>query len=309
MKIILFGGAGFIGRNVAEMLAARGHRLVIPTRDREKAKELIVLPATDVVAYDPFSWRGLSPLLENADAVVNLVGILNERADGEFVRVHSEFVRVLCDRCVAGKVRRLVHISALNAVPGAPSEYLRSKATAEQTIRAATLRHVIIRPSVVFGSRDSFITLFVNMAKWSPILFLPCARSVLQPIAVADLASIIVHAIETGDEDGNILSVGGPEKLTLAEIVRAALSAAGVSRPVVELGNALSFAAGAVAEAIPGVHFFSRDNCLSAAMPSVAAGGNDAARILENPISLRAGLTAMYDGSDVRAGLRAHLRR
>ncbi|MGI9297718.1 MAG: NAD(P)H-binding protein [Gammaproteobacteria bacterium] len=307
MKIVIFGGGGFIGRHLARRLSARGHHLIIPTRDREKAKELFVLPATDIVAYDPGAWQGVLPLLEGADAVINLAGILNERSGGEFVRVHNEFVRVLCDRCVAKKVRRLVHISALNAVGAAPSEYLRSKAKAEQIVRGATLRHVIVRPSVVFGRGDSFVTLFVRLAKILPVLFLPCAYSVLQPIAADDLTAMIVHAAETGDEDGKILSAGGPQKLTLAEIVRAALDAAGVRRPVVELGPALSFAAGAIMEAIPGVHLFSRDNCLSANLHSVTTGGNDAERILGRLTSLRAGLAEMYDSGG--AGLRAHLRR
>ncbi|MBE8159135.1 MAG: NAD(P)H-binding protein, partial [Betaproteobacteria bacterium] len=127
MNIIIFGGGGFIGGALAKNLSARGHRLTLPVRDREKAKALILLPDTDVVAFDPAAMGAAAAALARADAVVNLVGILNERTGGEFVRVHNEFVRVLCEHCGKRKVRRFVQISALNAGSAAPSEYLRSK--------------------------------------------------------------------------------------------------------------------------------------------------------------------------------------
>ena len=306
MNIVLFGGNGFIGGALAKKLAARGHRLTLPVRDREKAKSLILLPSTDVVAFDPAAMGTASSALARADAVVNLVGILNERMGGEFVRVHNEFVRVLCENCAKNKVRRFVQISALNAGSAAPSEYLRSKGKAEQIVRAAALRHVIIRPSVVFGPGDSLAELFVRMAKL-PFFILPCADAMMQPVAVGDLVSVIVHALETGDEDGKTLAVGGPEKMTLADIARAAFAAAGLRRRVWEMGPSLSYYTAAVAEAVPGVHFFSRDNCLSAGAPSVAVGGNDAPRIVGELTRLETGLAEMFGGAG--GGWRARRRR
>lgn len=174
MNIVIFGGNGFIGGALARALAARGHHLTLPVRDREKAKALILLPDTDVVAFDPAAMGAAGAALSRADAVVNLAGILNERVGGEFVRVHNEFVRVLCENCGKHKkVRRFVQISALNANPVAPSEYLRSKGKAEQVVRAAMERHVIIRPSVVFGPGDSLACFFVRVAKKRRFLCCP----------------------------------------------------------------------------------------------------------------------------------------
>lgn len=306
MKIVIFGGSGFIGRRLAAALSQRGHSLIIPVRDREKSKELIILPDTDVVAYDAAAWQSVLPMLEGADVAVNLVGILNERTSGEFVRVHSEFARMLCDKCSGKKVRRLVHISALNAASAAPSEYLRSKAAAEQIVRNSSLRSVIIRPSVVYGHGDQFVSLFVRLGSLFPALVLPCADAIMQPVAIDDLIAVILHAIESGDEDGKVLSVAGPEKFPLSEIAREALDAAGVRRPVIKLGPSLSFAVAAIMEVIPGVHILSRDNCLSATLPSTTSD-NDAPRILGKLTFLRAGLTQMF--ASAPDGLRAHLRR
>ena len=313
MKIVIFGGNGFVGRHLAAALASRGHYLLLPVRDREKSKALIVLPDADVVAFDPTAMHTVLPRLQGADAVVNLVGILNERQRGEFVRVHGEFVRILTDGCTSKKVRRLVQVSALNAINSAPSEYLRSKAKAEQIVRnASALRHVIVRPSVVFGVGDSFVNLFVRMARWAPVLPLPCAEAKMQPLAVEDLTAILIRAIETGDEDNKIINAGGPEVMTLADIVRRALAAAGIARPLMPLNPSLSYCAAAVAEIIPGVHFLSRDNCMSANLDSVtAAGGNDAQRMLGELTGLDAGLAAMFNrhGDGMYAGLRTHSRR
>ncbi len=297
MNIVIFGGSGFIGGALARKLAARGHHLTLPVRDREKAKELIVLPNTDVAAFDPSAMRGAASALAGADAVINLVGILNERSGGEFVRVHSEFTRVLCDTCASQKARRLVHISALNAGAGAPSEYLRSKGKAEQAIRAAAVRHVIIRPSVVIGPGDSLINMFARLARLSPVLLLPCASLMVQPIAIDDLTEVIAHAAESGDEDGKTLSAAGPEKMLLAEVARRTIAAAGMRRPVVGLGPSLSYCLGALTEALPGVHFFSRDNCLSARIPTTVGGENDARRIVGELTSLDAVLARMFEGA------------
>lgn len=313
MKIVIFGGNGFIGRHLAAALAARGHHLILPVRDREKAKALIILPATDVIAFDPIAMYAILPCLQNADAVVNLVGILNERERGDFVRVHGEFVRILTDGCTNKKVSRFVQLSALNAISSAPSEYLRSKAKAEQIVRnASALRHVIIRPSVVFGAGDSFVNLFVTMARRLPLLPLPCAEAQLQPLAVGDLVAMLVRALETGDEDNKILSAGGPETITLAGIVSRALNAAGVSRPLIKLNPPLSYCAAAVAEIIPGLHFLSRDNCLSANLPSFTpADNNDAQRMLGELTPLDTALAAMFEQrrGGMYSGLRAHSRR
>lgn len=296
MRFVIFGGGGFIGRHLTMRLVQDGHHLIIPTRHREQIKDLLLLPDVDVVAYDTTNIGMLSKYLLGADAVINLVGILNERRRGDFTVVHHEFARRICDLCIQGNVERLISVSALNAVTSANSQYLQSKANAEQIVRnAGALRTTIIRPSVVYGEGDSFVNLFVNMARRLPFLPLPCAQSVMQPIYVDDLTEVIARVAVSGNEYNKTLSVGGPKEFTLSEIVRAALLAANVKCSVLDLGNTLSYFAGLFAEFTPGVHFYTRDNYLSSKMESTTPkGGNDAQRLLGTLTNLEVGLSQTF---------------
>ena len=301
MRIAVFGGSGFVGRRLTAELCARGHEVVVPTRDRERAKEdLIILPGARAVGFDPDSPASVARALDGAEAVVNLMGILHERRPGDFERVHGEFVRRLVLEC-RGKVRLFAQVSALGAAPAADSAYLRSKAQGERIVRdAGAMRHVIVRPSVVFGRGDSFATMFAGLARFFPVMVLPCADAKFQPVAVEDLSRMIARAMEDGTLQNRILSAGGPEVFTLREMVEKVLNAAGTSRPIIPLGNSASHAFAAVAEAIPFVNIITRDNWRAMRIPSVCprknGGGNDTATILgmENLTSLETGLAQMF---------------
>ena len=282
MRVVVFGGGGFIGGRVAAELCARGHQVVVPARDRERAKKnLIILPGARVIGLDPDSASSVSKALDGAEAVVNLVGMLHERRQGDFERMHGEFVRRLVSEC-RGRARLFVQVSALGAAPGAASAYLRSKAKGEGIVRdAGAMRHVIARPSVVFGRGDSFTRMFANLARFAPVMPLPCAHAKFQPIAVEDLARILVNALEDGELQNRTLSLGGPEVFTLREVAEKTMRAAGRPRPIIPLGDGLSYAFAAAAEMIPFVNLITRDNWRAMRTPSVCPrDGNDAARIL-----------------------------
>ena len=122
MRVVLFGSGGFIGQYLAATLSARGHHVVVATRDRETVKNnLILLPNTDVIACDYNQAQTVHPLLDGADVAVNLIGILNERNNGEFERVHCEITRILASGALSRKVRRFIQFSALGASSTAPS--------------------------------------------------------------------------------------------------------------------------------------------------------------------------------------------
>ena len=313
MRVALFGGAGFIGQRLAAELCARGHEVVIPTRDRERAKErLVVLPGARVIGFDPDSATAVSKALEGCDAAANLVGILHERRQGDFERVHGEFVRRLVSEC-RGRVRLFAQVSALGAAASSDSAYLRSKGKGETIIRdAGAMRHVIVRPSVVFGRGDSFLSMFAGMARFFPAMALPCAYAKFQPIAVEDLARMTANAMEDGALQNRILSAGGPEVFTLREIVEKTLRAAGRPRPILPLGDGASYAFAALAELVPFVHVITRDNWRAMRIPSVCPReGNDAAKILgeENMTALDIGLARMFPRPVGYDALRRRARR
>src|SRR5690606_19292678 len=147
-NVLVVGGSGFIGRHVVAALAAQSIKVTVPSRRRERAKHLILLPTVDVVQADVLAPGTLERLARGQDAVINLAGILHggsssrgERGPNgygpEFARVHVELPQAIVAACRAQGVPRLLHISALGASEDAPSEYLRSKAIGERAVLAA----------------------------------------------------------------------------------------------------------------------------------------------------------------------------
>src|SRR5512147_1393144 len=161
--VAVLGGAGFIGRHVCEALAADGYRVRVAARDRERAKEqLILLPTVEVAAVGVHDPAQLSAFVRGADAVINLVGVLHDaRGERGFQTAHVELARKVVAACRENGIRRLLHMSALAAA--APSAYLRSKGEAEAIVRDSGLGWTLFRPSVVFGRDDSFLNLFARL--------------------------------------------------------------------------------------------------------------------------------------------------
>ena len=275
--VLLTGGSGFIGRSIAAKLAARGTRVLVPTRRRERAKHLILLPTVEVVQADVHDDAQLRPLLAGVDAVVNLIGMLHDRDGSEpygrrFAAAHVEFPRRLAALCVAAGVRRLLHLSALGASASAPSAYLRSKAAGEAALRAAgNLDLTIFQPSVVFGAGDRFLNLFAQLQRLLPVVFLGSPDARMQPIHVGDVAQAVVNALAEPRCFARTYPLCGPRAYTLEALVRYAGELAGVRRPLLRLGPRLSYLQAALLELTPGP-LLSRDNLRSLSVESVCSG-------------------------------------
>src|SRR5215208_4146862 len=130
-KILVVGGSGFIGRHVVAELVRRGVKVTVPSRRRERAKHLILLPTVEVLEADLFARGVLDALVRRHDAVINLVGVLH---GPDFNRPHVELPLATVSACRASGVKRVIHMSALGASPDAPSEYQRSKGKGEQAV-------------------------------------------------------------------------------------------------------------------------------------------------------------------------------
>ncbi len=256
-NILLIGGSGFVGGHVAQRLAAQGHRLTVPTRHRERARHLLVLPTVEVVETDVHDDARLADLVVGQDAVINLVGILHSRYGlpygPDFARAHVELPRRIAAACRAAGVRRLVHVSALNADTGGPSQYLRSKGEGEAALReaGAALDLTIFRPSVIFGPDDAFLNLFASLQRWSPVMPLGNARARFQPVYVEDVAQAIVASLDRSDAYGQAYCCCGPRIYTLAELVRYVGEQIGKPRPVIALPEALARIQAGLLELLP----------------------------------------------------------
>ncbi len=271
-RILVLGGAGFVGCEIVERLAARGLRVRVPTRIRERAKRsLIVLPTVDVVDGDIHDPVQLDALAAGCDAVINLVGVLhNGRGNNTFAAAHVELTRKVIAVCQRRGIRRLLHMSALGVSTDAPSQYLRTKAEAEALVAGSGLDWTVFRPSVIFGPGKCFATLFAQMLKFAPVVPLACPDARFQPVWVGDVARAFDESLGNLASFGQRYELGGPKVYTLRELVAFIGRATGHRRPIIGLGATLSGLQAAVMELSP-VKILTRDNVRSMQVPSVCS--------------------------------------
>ena len=271
--VCVLGGTGFIGGHVVAQLYAKGYHVTVLTRRTLRHRALKVLPTARLVEADVHDLAQLKRHFAGQDAVINLVGILNERGhDGSgFRRAHTELAQKVVEACKAAKVRRLLHMSALNADSGrGTSHYLRTKGEAENHVHtfAAPVAATIFRPSVVFGPGDSFVTRFARLLRRTPGIFpLTCPDARFQPVYVADVAAAFVAALEDKGSYGQRYDLCGPKTYTLREIVEYVARVQGLKRRVVGLPDGLSRLIAGLSEHT--VKFFSVDNYKSLQTDSV----------------------------------------
>ena len=280
-NILVVGGAGFVGPHLVAALAARGASVTVPTRRRERAKALLLLPTVEVVQCDVNAPQALERLAAGRDLVINLVGVLHSRRGSaaergpndygpDFARAHVELPQALLGACRAAGVARLLHMSALGASPAAPSEYLRSKGVGEQLVLAAQdIEVTVFRPSVVFGPDDAFLNTFAALARWLPVLALPCPEARFQPVYVGDVARALVAALDEHASAGKSYDLCGPTVYTLRQLVEYACALGGRRRVLLGLPGALSYLQAWLMEWAPGATLMSRDNLRSMRVPSV----------------------------------------
>lgn len=272
-NVVLLGGTGFVGRSLARRLCAEGRRVRILTRERLNAQPLKVLPTVDVVVVNPHDESALARAFEGMDAVVNLVAILHQRRRASFQAINVDLPRKVAGACRASGVPRLLHMSALCASDSAPSEYLRSKARGEAAVREAcgATALTIFRPSVIFGADDRFINLFATLARVFPVIPLAGASARFQPVWVEDVARAMAVSIDEPRTVGETFELGGPQVLTLAEILAFVIGVSRRSRLIVELPDWAARLQARVFEWLPGP-IMTRDNLLSMSVDNVCAG-------------------------------------
>lgn len=282
-RVLVIGGTGFIGRELVARLVASGREVIVPTRRRERARQMLVLPTLEVVQADVAQPALLKSLVSRVDAVINLVGILHGSSGvpygPEFAHAHVELPRRIADACINTGVRRMLHMSALGVREGRehsmPSMYLRSKAAGEQALRSRKgLELTSFRPSAVFGSDDAFLNRFAMLARWLPFIPLARGHAKLQPVYVGDVAQAMLNALDDPTSIGKAYELGGPEVFELAELVRRAAEWSGHPRPVMALPDALGKLQAMTLEFMPGPTLMSRDNFASLKADNVLTGAN-----------------------------------
>ena len=271
-KICVLGGSGFVGSSVVAKLDQAGYAVTVLTRRRDAAKHLFLLPNVSVVECNVQDDQALSAALKGADAVINLIGILHQSRRVSFDKVHHQLPARLAKICEALGIRRLVQMSSLQAAKNAPSEYLRSKAAGEAALLAYApkLDVTIFKPSIIFGRGDSFTNLFATLIKLLPVVLLAKPNARFQPVWVEDVASCFAACIQNTATYGQVYELAGPKVYTFRQLLQQIMVALGVHRPIIGLGNALSYTQAFMMELLP-VKLMSRDNVRSMEVDSVSA--------------------------------------
>lgn len=267
--VCILGGSGFVGRHMCHLLAAQGYRLRVPTRSQARARDLQLLPTVDVVEADIHDRGTLARLMHDAQAVINLVGVLHGgRGRQSFREAHVELARRIVEACRENGIRRYLHMSALNADPKGPSGYLRSKGEAEAIVRQANLDVSVFRPSVIFGPGDRFLNLFARLQRWLPIIVLGSPDARFQPVFVEDVAAAFATSLEDVKSFGQSYDLCGPKVYTLRELLEYVGRIVGHGQPVVGLGDRLSYWQAYAMEWMP-IKLLTRDNYHSMQVDSI----------------------------------------
>lgn len=236
--VTIFGGAGFIGTQVVQLLARRGYRIRVAVRRPDLAGHVRPLGAVGQVMPIQANIRNRESVeraIRGVGIVINLVGIGHESGKQRFRAVHAMGARNVAEAARALGVAELVHMSALGADPQASSGYARSKALGEAEVLAAFPSAVVIRPSIVFGPGDDFFNRYGMLARMLPVLPVIGARSRFQPVYVGDVAEAIARAAEGKVKGGRIYEIGGPEVATHRQLVARVVADTGRSNPLLPL--------------------------------------------------------------------------
>ena len=310
----VLGGSGFVGRHLIGKLVKLGYFVKVPSRDRERHRELLVLPTVSVNTTDIYNTDELNEQLSGVDIVINLVGILNQGGrNNSFKETHVELTRNIVSACQKNGITRLLHMSALNADAGkGVSEYLRTKGEAEDIVHQAEGINVTsFRPSVIFGMDDNFFNRFATLLKIIPSVFpLACPNSKFAPVYVGDVVECFAQAIDNKETFNQRYELCGPDVYSLKQLVQYTAKQIGVKKQVWGLGNGLSSMQATMMGLLPGKPF-SRDNFNSLQVDSVCDDKFPAV-FKVNPSSVEIIMSKYLAGKNLRGrfyGLRTHAKR
>jgi NADH dehydrogenase len=227
--VTVFGGSGFLGRSVVRALCKRDYRVRVAVRRPELAGHLQPLGRVGQIHAVQANLRypaSVEAAMRDSDVAINLVGILTEGGAQTFDAVQAKGAGAIAKAASAAGAR-MVHVSAIGADENSASGYARAKAAGEKAVLAAVPSATILRPSIVFGPEDQFTNRFAALAQMSPALpLIGGGATKLQPVYVGDVATAVADAVDGKTKAGATYELGGPEVLTMREIIETILEIA-----------------------------------------------------------------------------------
>ena len=279
--VTVFGGSGFVGRSVVRALAKRDYRIRVAVRRPELAGHLQPLGKVGQIHAVQANLRypaSVEAAMRDSHVAINLVGILAEGGAQRFDAVQAAGAGAVA-KAAAAAGARMVHVSAIGSGEDSPARYGRSKAAGEKAVLAAVPEATVLRPSVIFGPEDQFTNRFAALGRVSP--FLPLiggGLTKMQPVYVGDVATAVADAVDGKTRNGAIYELGGPEVLSMREIMEIILAITERKRMLVSLpfglaklqAMALQFAPGPLKLTPDQVALLRSDNVVS---PAAKAAG------------------------------------
>jgi NADH dehydrogenase len=224
--VTIFGGSGFVGRQVARLMAQAGWRVRVATRrpnERLFVRTYGAVGQVEPVLCNIRDEASVRAVLAGADAVVNCVGILAETGRNRFDTVQAEGAARVARLAAELGVAQFVQISAIGADAQSDSDYARTKGEGEASVLAAFPGAVILRPSIIFGPEDQFFNRFAAMARFSPFIPVAGAETRFQPVHIEDVAEAAARAAR-GQVAAGTYELGGPDIRTFRELMQMMLA-------------------------------------------------------------------------------------
>ncbi len=231
MKVLLTGGTGYVGSALRELLLDEGHevRLLVRRGSADKVRALETTGSYEVVYGDIFDANACLRACDGCDAVVHLVGIIREFPSRgiTFEELHRVATATIVDAARRTGVPRFVHMSALGALAKTTSNYHRTKFAAEQIVKGSGLRWTIFRPSWIFASGDEMSRTIKAAINRPFVPLIAGGRAHVQPVALDDVCACVVRSLGLPETQGKIYELGGPDRISVKEILEQAASSAG----------------------------------------------------------------------------------
>ncbi|HVY88498.1 MAG TPA: complex I NDUFA9 subunit family protein [Hyphomonadaceae bacterium] len=221
--VTVFGGSGFLGRHVVRALCRKGWRVRVAMRRPHLGGDVRLagdVGQVQLVQANVRNQASIRRALENASAVINLVGIMHERGSQTFQGTQALGAENIARLAREAGITKAVYVSALGASRDSHSVYSRTKAAAEDATREAIPTATILRPSIMFGPEDGFFSRFALIARLSPFMPVIGGASKFQPVYVADVARAIATALDMPEAQGQTYEIGGPRTYTMKELLQ-----------------------------------------------------------------------------------------
>lgn len=250
--VTVFGGTGFLGRRVVSRLLDRNVVVRVATRHPQRARELFGAANVQPMTADIHDERSVAEALSGARGAVNAVSLYVEQGGATFHSVHVEAARRIAALARRSGVKRLVHVSGLGVELPSTSPYIRSRGEGEQAVRSEFAEASFIRPAVMFGPDDAFLTVIIKLLRQLPAYPLfGRGRTRLQPAYVEDVAQAITAMLLRPETPIAILECAGPRIYSYRELLQAVAAAAGVRSALFPVPFTVWHALARVAEFLP----------------------------------------------------------